>query len=218
MKLQRVDDRHQFRELLSMETTSDVVFCVRDERFPANRIVVAESSPYFEKVLHNDNNIKVSPEEEVLLCKCSPRTWRVALDFIYGEQINLSTAPLINILELHECAVHYQLDNLNQAVVNGLMSSTSESNFCERLKIAEQIGNCTLKELVFEFAAKEFKRLRESNTKEVQMPQPMNLQRLDEQHPFCELRYMEYTFDGAFRIAMHAFSTPNYSCRSVAIL
>lgn len=55
--------------------------------------------------------MKESGQKEVYLPKVSSRTWSAALDFIYGEEVNISTA---SVLELLGCADFYQLKKMSR--------------------------------------------------------------------------------------------------------
>lgn len=160
-KLQRVDHEHPFRLLRSMSNTFDFVFRVGEERFQAHRNVLASASPYFMNLLYN--GMKESRQEEVCLPKFSPRTWRSALDFIYGEEVNLSALPTANMLELMDCADFYQMKKMERGVLKGIESSMDVTNFRERFIIAEQCENKHMQRMVEDFVDKEFIRLCELN-------------------------------------------------------
>lgn len=126
----------------------------------AHRIILAGASLYFEKLLYTDSK---ESREEVILPKFGLRTWRLVLDFIYGQTIDLPATSTTEMRELLECADTCQLENLKDKVLKGLTLSIEESNICERLLLAEQYACKAMKETAMKFVARKFNHLCELN-------------------------------------------------------
>lgn len=92
--------------------------------------------------------MKDSRQAEVLLPKLSARIWRLVLDFIYRDEVNLSALPIHYALELYDCADYCQFGKQKGAVREGIGSSMNRHNFCECLLIAFKRKNDMVEYLV----------------------------------------------------------------------
>ncbi len=70
----------------------DVVLCVKGERHPAHRIVLASASSYFASMFGQPAHIEAQTTEDIDLTKLvpCPLAMNIILDFIYTSQVQLS--------------------------------------------------------------------------------------------------------------------------------
>jgi hypothetical protein len=70
----------------------DVVLCVKGQRHPAHRIVLASASSYFASMFGQPAHIEAQTTEDIDLTKLvpCPLAMNIILDFIYTSQVQLS--------------------------------------------------------------------------------------------------------------------------------
>lgn len=120
----------------SFEEIFDVVFFVGEERCPAHRIVLSAASPMLRTMLYN-SGMKECKQREVELRNFRADTWKAVLDFIYCHDVHFSDAT--QGIELLECAVFYQLDNMVELLLQGIIPLIHRSNYCKILMCAGQL-------------------------------------------------------------------------------
>ena len=99
--------------LRSVSDLHDVILVVDGKRFPANKIVLAAGSAYFQTMFTTD--VKEKSQEEVALTLTSecatPEIFGVVLEFIYSGKIHLSSDNCFDVLTLGS---YLQVKNLAQ--------------------------------------------------------------------------------------------------------
>lgn len=118
-----------------MEENFDVVFVVEEERFPENRARLSANSPKLRKLLKK--RTREPTLQEINLPDLRAEVWQMALDYIYLEKISLSGTSIC--LELLGCACSYQLETLQDALLNHLQSAAHVSNCCEIFAVGHRL-------------------------------------------------------------------------------
>ena len=70
----------------------DVVLCVKGERYPAHKIVLASASSFFASMFGEPSHIEARTTEDIDLTKLVPCSFSmgIILDFIYTSEIHLN--------------------------------------------------------------------------------------------------------------------------------
>ena len=107
------DFASNLNRLRSNTDLHDVILIVEGKRFPANKIILAAGSAYFQTMFTTD--VKEKSQEEVTLTlttECAtPEIFGVVLEFIYSGKIQLSDDNCFDVLTLGS---YLQVKNLPQ--------------------------------------------------------------------------------------------------------
>jgi hypothetical protein len=125
-----------------LETLCDVVLIVGDERFSAHKAVLAAASKVFKAMFTREMREKNA--DEIILSSIDPRSWRVAMQYIYTAQVDIDTEE--TALLVLGSARMYQLETLEHFVESFLISRISVCNCFEFLGHAERYDLEKLKE------------------------------------------------------------------------
>lgn len=117
-----------------LESLCDVVLVVGGLRFPAHRAVLAAASRVFKAMF--TNRMKEKNAQEIVLSSVDPKSWRMALQYIYTAQVDIDNEE--TALLLLGSARMYQLETLERFVEKFLISRLKVSNCFELLGHAEQ--------------------------------------------------------------------------------
>ncbi|CAF1195502.1 unnamed protein product [Adineta ricciae] len=105
----------------------DVVLCVKGERHPVHKLVLASASPYFASLFSHQNMFQADALEEVDLtktCPC-PVALKIILDFIYTSEVQLNDKIVMPILTI---SIPILLDDLIELCVTYLRDQLHPSN------------------------------------------------------------------------------------------
>lgn len=119
----------------------DVVLIVGGQRFPAHKAVLAASSKVFRAMFTRD--MKEKHAEEIELESLDPRSWRIAVQYIYTAQVDIADEE--TALLVLSSARMYQLETLEQFVETFLIGRVSVVNCFEMLSHAEHYDLVELK-------------------------------------------------------------------------
>lgn len=74
------------------ERFCDVVLCVKGERFPVHKVVLASASPYFASMFGQSGHIEAHTTEDIDLTKLIPckGALQAILNYIYTSQVQLN--------------------------------------------------------------------------------------------------------------------------------
>lgn len=111
----------------------DVVIVVEGCRFPAHRAVLAAASRVFKAMF--TNCMREREAKEIELASLDPRSWRMALQYIYTAQVDIEDED--SALLLLSSARMYQLETLEAFVEKFLISRLKVVNCFELLAHAE---------------------------------------------------------------------------------
>lgn len=112
----------------------DVVLVVGGERFPAHRAVLAAVSRVFKAMF--TNSMKEKNAEEVVLSSLDPKSWKMAMQYIYHAQVDIDSEE--TALLLLSSARMYQLEKLERFVETFLCKCVKVHNCFALLAEAER--------------------------------------------------------------------------------
>lgn len=119
----------------------DVVLIVGGQRFPAHKAVLAAASQVFKAMFTRD--MKEKHAEEIELESLDPRSWRIAVQYIYTAQVDIEDEE--TALLVLSSARMYQLETLERFVESFLISRVTIMNCFEMLSHAEHYDLVELK-------------------------------------------------------------------------
>jgi BTB/POZ domain/BTB And C-terminal Kelch len=125
-----------------LETLCDVVLIVDGERFPAHKAVLAAASKVFKAMFTRE--MKEKHAGEIVLSSLDPRSWRVAMQYIYTAQVDIDDEE--TALLVLSSARMYQLETLERFVESFLISRLNVCNCFDLLGHAERYDLFKLKE------------------------------------------------------------------------
>jgi len=123
------------------QETSDVTFLIGNQRYYAHRSVVGKRSDHFAALFSSgmkDANVK----EITIIPSCEPANFKEMLNFLYTDEVNLTSDNVIEILEL---ATFYQVSRLTALCEFFLKGSVDPDNVCEILGAADHHDALQLK-------------------------------------------------------------------------
>lgn len=124
-----------------LEDLCDVVLIVGGERFPAHKAVLAAASQVFKAMFTRE--MKEKYQQEIVLSSLDPRSWRIAVQYIYTAQVDIADEE--TALLVLSSARMYQLETLEQFVENFLISRLTVGNCFEFLGHADHYDLVELK-------------------------------------------------------------------------
>lgn len=116
-----------------LESLCDVVIVVGGEKFPAHKAVLAAASRVFKAMF--TNSMRERNAQEIVLNSLDPRSWRMAVQYIYTAQVDIEDEE--TALLLLSSARMYQLETLEKFVEGFLISRLKVFNCFELLGQAE---------------------------------------------------------------------------------
>eukprot|EP00172_Hildenbrandia_rubra_P000910 Plantae.Rhodophyta-Hildenbrandia_rubra.ctg1514.p1 GENE.Plantae.Rhodophyta-Hildenbrandia_rubra.ctg1514~~Plantae.Rhodophyta-Hildenbrandia_rubra.ctg1514.p1 ORF type:complete len:483 (+),score=54.65 Plantae.Rhodophyta-Hildenbrandia_rubra.ctg1514:2566-4014(+) len=117
----------------TLKPLCDVTLIVGNERFPAHKAVLAASSRVFRAMF--TNNMKERSMVEVTLNDVDPKSWQIALQYIYTAHVEFDDAETA-LLALSSARM-YNLENLEKFVENFLISKLCVDNCFDFLAHAD---------------------------------------------------------------------------------
>lgn len=121
------------RRMRRMDVLHDMAFVVEGEKYPAHRVVMASASPVLESLLMN--GMKETKENEIVLKELSGSTWDAAMYFIYTGKLNL--VDIQDGVRMLECSKRFQMEYLEEDVVDFLQSLLDATNCWKLLKVGD---------------------------------------------------------------------------------
>ena len=145
-----------FQRMQKDETLHDVVFVVQNERFSANRCVVAAASPVLRQML--TNGMKETEAREIQLEEIKVDGWRMVLRYMYTARLDFD--DIESALECLECANRFQFEELERAVADYIEKKLDRDNCYRILVVVDRINLTSLRNLVMKTICKNFYWLR----------------------------------------------------------
>jgi BTB/POZ domain/BTB And C-terminal Kelch len=124
-----------------LEDLCDVVLIVGGQRFPAHKAVLAAASKVFKAMFTRDMKEKYA--QEIELESLDPRSWRIAVQYIYTAQVDIEDEE--TALLVLSSARMYQLETLEQFVESFLIARLTVVNCFEMLSHADHYDLVELK-------------------------------------------------------------------------
>lgn len=114
------------------------------DEFPMHKIILESISEFFEKLFNND--FQDSKKPEFIVHNCSSDILKKIIDFMYTNEIDLSSTTIKEILNV---ASFLQLKNLVQICIEYLLDNCNKENCFELLDLSEsfEYGEKLLKSL-----------------------------------------------------------------------
>lgn len=123
----------------------DVVIVVGGQKFPAHRAVLAAVSRVFKAMF--TTCMKEKNAKEVVLSSLDPKSWKMAMQYIYHAQVDINDEE--SALLLLSSARMYQLEKLERFVENFLCSTVTVCNCFALLAEAERYDLMRLRDVCF---------------------------------------------------------------------
>ena len=139
---------NKFRE---SEEFCDVVLIVEGSRFPAHRHALAASSDYFKSMFSSNFKEKFSKEVEIV--SVDKDTFSLVLNFMYTGAIDIYED---NFDDIFRAGNMFLLDDLVQICERYGEDFMNETNCVARWKIAEELINSNLENVVYYFIRDNF--------------------------------------------------------------
>ena len=130
---------------------NDVAIKVGNENFPANRLVLACYSHYFEKMFTIE--MKERYEKTVVLNGVDVKSWKILFNFIYLGSIAINCENVVGILA---AADYLQINNAKEFCFEFLESVISVDSCFAVLNIASMYNNACLQKKVYNFVSVNF--------------------------------------------------------------
>ena len=121
-----------FKELYLRQEDCDVTIRVKEQDFPAHKIILKARSPVLASTFRNDMEEKATGI--VNIEDCDPSTFSEFLLFLYCEDVdNLSSE---NVFNLFTVADKYDVSDLSTKCLNFIKGNLSNDTFCETITLA----------------------------------------------------------------------------------
>ena len=121
--------------LRESKTLCDVTLIVEGVEFPAHKIVLAASSPYFQAMFTSCFKEKDESKQEIH--GISSETFRIILNYIYtGKRLDINEHNEHNLESLLEAACFLQMNYLKVVCVKNLQVKMNIENFQEIRELA----------------------------------------------------------------------------------
>ena len=130
---------------------NDVTIRAGNECFPANRMVLACYSPFFENMFKS--GLKERYEKSIEIKYGKGQFIKQLIDFIYFGSISINNSDVVEILE---AADFLQLDNIKEVCFNHLEKNLDLENCFDVFELADRYRSPLLKAAVEEFISKNF--------------------------------------------------------------
>ena len=147
--------RSLFQRMRSEESLHDVVFVVQNERFSANRCVVAAASPVLRSML--TNGMKETTQREIQLEEVNADGWRMVLEYVYTARLEFDSID--SALRCLECANRFQCEDLEQVVSNYIGNKLDLENWYRILVVVDRINLTSLRDLTLNLVFANFYKL-----------------------------------------------------------
>ena len=141
-----------FRHMQSDKSLHDVEFVVQNERFSANRCVVAAASPVLRKML--TNGMKETNEREIQLEEVNVDEWRMVLDYSYTARLEFD--DIDSALRCLECANRFQFEDLERVISNYLEKNLNKKNYYRILTLTDRTNLVSLRKATMKFVCNNF--------------------------------------------------------------
>ena len=130
---------------------NDVVIKVENEDFPANRLILACYSHYFEAMF--TVKMKERCEDIVAINNVDKSSWKLLLNFIYSGNIAINCANVVGLLA---AADYLQVDDAKDFCYEFIESVLSVDNCFDILYVSDMYSNARLHKKVFRFISTNF--------------------------------------------------------------
>ncbi|XP_051173140.1 speckle-type POZ protein-like [Leptopilina boulardi] len=137
---------NDFQPFLMSDVLSDVVFKINEKQFPAHKVILASTSPVFEKMF--THQMKENITNNVLIEETDPEVFEEMLNYIYTGKINnLNTMAF----GLYELANKYHITKLKKVCEQCLGECLAIDNVISILTIADRCNSTLLKNKCIEY-------------------------------------------------------------------
>ena len=138
---------------------NDVVVKVENESFPANRLILACYSHYFETMFTVE--MKERYEDTVEINGVNVNSWKLLLNFIYTGNIVINCANVVGLLA---AADYLQVNDVKDFCFEFIESVISVDNCIDILNVANMYGSACLQNKVFDFICLNFAEVSHSSS------------------------------------------------------
>lgn len=146
------DVKNVVLDMRGITETYDVVFLVIGGKIPADRAWLSAASPVLRSLL--TNGMKETFQSEITIEDIDLYTWKCLIDLTYFEPVHIKGTN--EAWKLLECAHRFQMEELETAVFQALISLIDETNCCEIIVRAEEIHLRAIKTKAIEVLSSKF--------------------------------------------------------------
>ena len=129
-----------FLKLFKKSSNADVTFKVKEEKFPAHKIILSARSKYFANMFKSEMTESVTNEVEVT--DIEPRVFKGMLEFLYSGKLPKDSLDIS--LELLVAADKYGLKELERTCEEVLCDNLNRNNVVDTLVVAHRVKSYKL--------------------------------------------------------------------------
>lgn len=153
--LQKNKALQDFRELFFKQEDCDITFIVKEQKFPAHKLILKARSPVFAAALRN--NMKERETGIYNVEDCEPAHFLDFLHFLYCGEEKIITAE--NVFNLFTIADKYDVLDLRTKCMEFMKYNLSIDTFCDTIALALQHSENELIKLSTDFFAKNLQKI-----------------------------------------------------------
>lgn len=144
-----------FKELFLKQEDCDVIFKVKEHKFPAHRLILKTRSPVFAAALRNYMKEKETGIIDVE--DCEPYHFLDFLNFLYCGEVEILTVE--NVFSLFTIADKYDVLDLRTKCMEFMKYNLSIDTFCDTIALALLHSEKELIKLSIDFFAKNLQKI-----------------------------------------------------------
>lgn len=154
-ELQKNKVLQDFRELFLKQEDCDIIFKVKEQKFPAHRLILKARSPVFTAALRN--NMKERETGIINVEDCEPSHFLDFLHFLYCGEVKILTVE--NVFSLFTVADKYDVLDLRTKCMEFMKHNLSIDTFCDTIALALLHSENELIKLSIDFFAKNLQKI-----------------------------------------------------------
>ncbi len=141
---------------------SDMAVVVENKKIPVHRFIMANISPYFNKLLENSHNSK-NNDTEIIIDTFTYESVFEIINWIYTQKLNENFTEA-NVNEMIIIAYKFELNRLIQILEKHMINSLGNDNYNDFLKISMQLNLDNLFKTAMIYISKNKKEIKIDNT------------------------------------------------------